>query len=781
MKEISLRQSIFRVILGGIIVTALLILIAVWTSTSKLVNEQISRSLTDAAKEVFPRYLNDRRDLLINSGGVLTADFGYKQAVATGDVPTIESALANHGNRIQSDFMLLTDLTGKVITSQPSTLDKGSAFLTEPQLANLTKQRHAQRFVTIDSRLYQLIIFPVRAPRNIAYTGIGFSLGDSFLTELVPIVQADIILFQQGESSESKEVLHASINTKIAQMLISSGNESLNWRHLFSQGDKHYAVRELQLEEVQLKDLADSGVKVTLAYDLSDYYQSLKTLLTFVFGISALAIVILSVVGLLLSRRVSQPLDQLVVAVDKVAEGNYDLDIDVSGRVTEICHLTHAFDTMKDNIKSREERITFQAQHDMLTGLYNRNHIEQIISRRLQGNAELQIIGINIIGFRTINDLYGYANGDKCLRTLADRLSRWGGEAARLSGGEILWLADKQNTEMQLDTLRHILEQSVEIDDIAIPIKVVLAEIRCPQDARTAEEVFRKLNIVVDEAQNANQWLMRYNEEFENRYLRRLSIITELKQALMNDQSELSMVYQPKINLKTKQIMGFEALMRWNSSVLGFVPPDEFIGVAEHAGLIEHVTLFVVQRTLNDLLDIRRAGYSVNAAINLSSHDIQNKGLLEKIQDLLQASKLSSKDVSFEITESDLVEDPELAISNLNHLRSMGFALAIDDFGTGYSSLAYLKNLPVETIKIDKSFVLNLPKDKDDQQIVKTVLNLASLFELSVVAEGIEDEATLDMLTQWGCDYAQGYFISRPLALEQFVEWLHSTPYCREA
>ncbi|MEC7633274.1 MAG: EAL domain-containing protein, partial [Pseudomonadota bacterium] len=252
---------------------------------------------------------------------------------------------------------------------------------------------------------------------------------------------------------------------------------------------------------------------------------------------------------------------------------------------------------------------------------------------------------------------------------------------------------------------------------------------------------------------------------------------TELKRALASQQNELSMVYQPKIDLQTMKVCSMEALIRWNNSVLGFVPPDEFITIAEQAGLIEQVTTWVMKQTISDLAYFRGMGYGFTVAMNLSTQDIQNKVLLGKLVSLLTQEGLSPEALELEITESDLVADASLAIENLNELTARGFHFAIDDFGTGYSTLAYLKNLPVKTIKIDKSFILSLASDENDQQIVHTVLSLANVFNLKVVAEGVEDVASLEILKDWGCDIVQGYYISRPLSRSDLEDWLQNTPF----
>ena len=539
-----------------------------------------------------------------------------------------------------------------------------------------------------------------------------------------------------------------------------------------AQNESLYEVRELQLPGID-----HIPIKIRIALDVSEQYLSVLDLQTVVIVI-ALGIIVLSLaISMVLAKRVSRPVKQLVLVVNEIADGHYQQPVEPDDRVSEIGELARAFNTMQARIRSREDHILFQAQHDMLSGLYNRHYIEEKLNDRLDSGETLQILGINIMGIRTINDLYGYTTGDYCIKTMAQRTLSWPGMAARLAGGDFLFVPDSPLKESDIDAFRRQLELPIEFNDLIIPMRVFFAHLNCPSDGDTTEEVFRKINILSDESKQHDHWLIAFREEMETKYLRRLTIITELKKVLTDNQSELSMVYQPKINLQTNNVCSVEALIRWNSASLGFVPPDEFIGIAEQAGLIERVTAWVLDRTLDDLADFRNQGYVFSMAINLSTRDIQRPEMMQSLAEKITRKGLTPADVELEITESDLVEDTAVAISNLNQYQAMGFHFAIDDFGTGYSSLAYLKMLPVQTIKIDKSFVLKLASDESDQQIVRTVLNLASVFKLSVVAEGVEDELSLNILKEGGCDIAQGYFISRPLSAQALSEWLASTAF----
>ena len=217
-----------------------------------------------------------------------------------------------------------------------------------------------------------------------------------------------------------------------------------------------------------------------------------------------------------------------------------------------------------------------------------------------------------------------------------------------------------------------------------------------------------------------------------------------------------------------------EALIRWNNARLGFVSPEDFIAIAEQAGFIEKITAWVINTAIADAARFRDANISVSVAVNLSAKDIMDPALLPNVLRLLEAKNLDTESLSFEITEGDLVKDHEKAVIHLQAFRDVGFEIAIDDFGTGYSSMAYLQNLPVSTLKVDKSFVLKLHEQDGDQKIVKTVISLAHSFNMNVVAEGVETIEALMLLADWGCELAQGYYICKPTSADNFITWHHN-------
>ena len=768
---VTLRQSLFQILFIGIFITASMILGNVWTVTSKTAFNQVTKNI-ELANSVLEQLLQDRSEQLLNSARVLTDDFGFKQAVATGDIPTIQSALQNHGQRIESDFMMLTDLSGKVLESQPGYFARGSEFPYPGIINTVLEDGGSENAIIVDGSLYQIIMLPVYAPNPIAIAGIGFMDGDAFLKQVKKIIQADIIVSSKRSVNGSHVVLHSSLPYIQAQRVINADQKTMSWFDVTFSRDTPHLTRD-----IKLPDTLSNEVSITLAVDVSTHFDNFTQLQFSILGISLLAIAGSMLLSMFMASRVNKPVASLVTAANHLADGNYEQCVQTSGHLQEINELSDAFVRMKDSIQSREQRILMQSRLDMLTRLYNRSYMEELIQQRLDAGESLQVIGINIRDFRTINDLYGYSNGDTCIISIAERIKRWRGTAARLSGGELVWFANEPLTDEQLETFHTILEQPVATQQLVMPIKLVFTVVNCPADADNAQDLFRRMNILLDEAEMGANWLLQFSSEIEQRYLRRLSIITELKEVLQSEQDELSLVYQPKISLKTRQVNGLEALIRWNSQRLGFIPPDEFIEIAEQAGFIEQVTDWVLNRVVADILILRAHQIHIKPAVNLSTQDIQNRPLLERLIALLDANELSADNITLEITESDLVADAKIAIANLQFLQDKGFSIAIDDFGTGYSSLAYLKNLPVSAIKIDKAFVINLSTDTEDQQIVHTVLSLSNIFDLEVVAEGVEDANAMEILAEWGCDTAQGYYISRPLPLGGLIDWLASSDY----
>ena len=763
MAQKPLNQSIFRLVVGLVVLTTITIFASVWLATTEQTQSRLKRDLI-IAENVLQRVLQNREDLLYNSAYVLTADFGFKQAVASGDKGTIDSALSNHGQRIKADLMALVSLDGKTVTSAPAVLKMQYPFPYPAVINNVLKKGGDSSLMMLDGKLYQVIMLTIDAPTPIGIALIGFKLDNSILTQLNKMTQLETTLqvfTGQTEVYKISTLPEAAVSTALVNI-----NQQPSWLSITVTKDTPYISKQFTLAD----DLGSQTI-ITLSEDAQKLFADFTSLQFGIVVICVFAILLATLLAALLSKKISQPLTLLAGIAERISVGNYTKDVTVGSNTKEVRLLSEAFTSMQSNIQSREQEIIFQARHDPLTSLYNRLYIETLLDSKFLGKSSFLVVGINICGFRGINDVFGYHNGDLCLKELALRLSQFDGVTARLNGGELLWLPNNEPSEESINSLKSALEVPINTGDVVINVNVAMALIDCPKDANNTEEVFKRLNIVLDEAQITSGLVLNFNSKLEERYTRRLSIITELKNTLERTGDELSLNYQPKLDLKKGRVSHVEALIRWTNPRLGFVSPEDFIAIAEQAGLIEDITSWVINRAIEDAVRFKQANLNVSVAINLSAKDIMNPALLTNVLALLKDKNLDTACLSFEITEGDLVKDHDMAIMHLQAFRDEGFEIAIDDFGTGYSSMAYLQNLPVNTLKVDKSFVLKLHEQDGDQKIVKTVINLAHSFDMNVVAEGVENIQALALLSDWGCELAQGYYICKPTSADKFITW----------
>ena len=760
----TLNYSIFKLVGGLLSLTTCAILIAVWVSTTNHARTQVTQGL-DIGQSIFTQVLASRESRLYNSAEVLTADFGFIQSAASRDKATITSVLYNHGERISADLMALLKLDGSVISSTSNNLDSSDFFLGKELIETAISDGGAVSILEIGKKLYQVIMLTVDAPVPIAIAVVGFEINKALIEELATITKLHITI--ESRSANGEKLAISSLPDSELDNVYKSVSQELDIPRLpFARDNRFFSKRFL------ISELTDRQVWIILSEDLNELFAEFNLLQLEITFITVLSIAMALLMGAIFAKNLTQPLTDLAAMAQRIARGDYHEGINTQDNTQEINNLSVAFGVMQDNVRHREEKIQFQASHDLLTNLYNRFQITEIIKERMLEKKPFQVFGLNILGFRGINDTFGYHVGDSCLQSLATRFLKLGGQVARLSGGELLWLPEQPIDETKLLALRRQLEQPLEVENTVLNIRFSIGLVRYPNDTEDTQTLFRRLSIAVDHAQQQENLYQAYRQDLEESYLYRLEVLRELKQALNSSQSELAIFYQPKLSLHTGQVSKAEALMRWNSKRLGFVSPELFIPIAEQAGFINQITDWVIDRVIHDSCNWQKIGINLQVAINISVHDAANINLLPRIIQRLEHAGLDKNMLAFEITESDLMKEPEKSIEHLQAFRRNGFNLAIDDFGTGYSSLAYLKNMPVSELKIDKSFILKLDQQIDDQSIVQTIITLARSFNLEIVAEGVENENALRLLDTWGCDWIQGYFISKPMANDQIQNWL---------
>jgi diguanylate cyclase (GGDEF)-like protein len=432
---------------------------------------------------------------------------------------------------------------------------------------------------------------------------------------------------------------------------------------------------------------------------------------------------------------------------------------------------------MRVDIAARQEEIRRLAYQDRLTGLPNRENFRATVQRAIgQGaGSELAVITLDLDRFKHVNDVLGYAFGDQLLQTVAGKLAAaldgTQGMLARLGGNEFaLLLAPATPTQAAQFAARLIrtLEQPLAMGEQTVDLSAGVGIACWPADAGDVDTLLSRSEIAMYVAKRKLEGPLRYDPAYDSASTQNLSLLTELRRAV--DQGELRLYLQPKVGLTDGITRAAEALVRWDHPQRGLVPPVQFIPFAEQTGYIRQLTLWMFEEAAR--LRATPAAAGLRISVNLSTRDLLDLELNTRLEAILHMHGVPASAFCLEITESAIMDDPQRAEAMLNRLSEQGFKLSIDDFGTGYSSLAYLKRLPVDELKIDKSFVMGMETDPDDAIIVRSTIDLAHNLGLSVVAEGVENAAIMEQLRVLGCDEAQGYHLSRPMPAPAFMEWL---------
>lgn len=746
------------------------VLIAVWLSTDTHVKDQIRTDL-EVGSRVLERLLESREQQLINSVEVLTADFGFKQAVATGDSPTIRSALKNHGQRINADLMALLTLEGKVQATTSQALQATQDFPYPALVTNALNEGGTATIIQLGGALYQIILLPVRAPIPIGIAVTGFRINTSLANELKQLTHLDISFVSHPDNKENPVTL-STLPTFDYRKADAPPAKSLGLRIPFTDS------QQLATQALLLAQQGNAEVKVYLTASIDEIFAEFDVLQLEIVLITFAALSLALISGVIFARNLTRPLLSLAQSAQRIAKGDYKTSLDTGESTQEITDLSTSFKSMLTSIQEREERITFQATHDPLTGSLNR---QQLLHRFREFTSEraschLSLVCLNIKDFRNINDTFGYGVGDACLIEIHHRLEEENNGTlifARVGADEFIAILKNNGTpEHSVNKLQAVLETPYNIEGLDVNLAFAYGVAVYPTDDQTPDNIIQKASVALDVARRDHSTIEYYSPGLEERRKKQLCLMNDLKTALIEDDGQLSMHFQPKLCLKTNEIRRFEALIRWTHPKEGFVSPEMFIPLAEQAGLIERLTDWVVASVIRQLNQWKTQGFELQIAVNLSARDLSRQHLLDMIHSMLSEFELSPHSIAFEITESDVMDDPKQAIELLKKFRTCGFDLAIDDFGTGYSSLSQLKNMPVTDLKIDKSFVMELNQRQDDQIIVRSTLDLAHNFDLEVIAEGVENEESLRLLQQWGCDWAQGYYISRPMPAGQVMDWL---------
>ena len=430
--------------------------------------------------------------------------------------------------------------------------------------------------------------------------------------------------------------------------------------------------------------------------------------------------------------------------------------------------------------KRAEERVHYLANYDVLTGLPNRflmqDRLTQVIAQAHRNRLRVALMHIDLDRFKVVNETLGRYVGDALLKQAAERVRKATHETdtvARVGGDEFTIVFPNVTSLQALSAAAEVI-----LDELARPFPsdgqelFVSASVGLslyPDDAGSVDELIKHADAAMSSAKHLGRNNFQFytagmNQEVQDRMLIEAGLRTAIQR------NELSLVYQPKIDLATRRIFGAEALLRWKHPKLGMIPPSRFVPVAEEAGLVGQIGEWVLYTACRQIREWQDAGYCLQVAVNVSARQFQEYDVAELVMDIMRDTGALAKNLEIELTESAVMNDAESSIVSLERLAALGVQIAIDDFGTGYSSLSYLKRLPLDLLKIDQSFVRDISSDPNDAAIVRAIITLARSLGIKVIAEGVENEAQLAFLNAYGCQYAQGYLFGRPLTAPQLVK-----------
>lgn len=782
----TLSRSLIARLVGISLLLLLLVQMAgfalVRNSIDRNARSQIAHTL-DTDENVWRRLLEQNAERLRQGATLLTADYGFRTAVGSGDQHTIQSALENHGQRMGAAVVALLDtqLQVRSVSSDKGlgTFDQALAQV----LPTLSASEQSSQISTVHGLPYQFVLVPMRAPVLVGWVLMGFPINQPLADEMQQLLAVQVALRVHGTDGQ----WGVPVSTLSAPALAALRKHSSEAVTELAHGHDTLLVRSMALGQEgpeQAQALLLRSVDAVVAP-----YRQLQWLLA---AITLTGLVLFALGHGLMARWVTTPLRSLVLGTQRISRGEYDMPVEHTERRDEIGLLARSFDRMRIDIAEQQAEIRHLAYWDRLTGLPNRERFRNTVLAAISAHADyspevtsLAVITLDLDRFKHVNDVLGHAFGDKLLQAVAKRLREQimahGDMVARMGGNEFALLLRRTDSHAAMVVACNItqsFERPLAFGDQMVDLSAGIGIACWPQDASDVDTLLNRSEIAMYAAKRKLNGPQLYDPIMDSSSAQTLSLLTELRRAI--ERNELRLYLQPKVPLQGKPGLAVEALVRWQHPQRGLVPPMDFIPFAEQTGFVRQLTLWMFEESARLLADPRTQGMGLRISVNLSTRDLLDPELCERLQAMLVRHGVLPQGFCLEITESAIMDDPQRAEAMLNRLSQHGFKLSIDDFGTGYSSLGYLKRLPVDELKIDKSFVMGMEHDHDDEMIVRSTIDLAHNLGLTVVAEGVENAAILERLRALSCDEAQGYHVSRPVPVDAFLSWHAQRAWAQE-
>ncbi|WP_122558600.1 bifunctional diguanylate cyclase/phosphodiesterase [Pseudomonas viridiflava] len=772
--KVSFQARIAGVLIALLLIVVCAVYFAVKVATGDAVRTQAQAQL-EVGSRVFERLIDLRGKRLRDAVQLLSADFGFRDAVASSDSSTIRSVLLNHGKRINASDMFLLGMDGVVIASTVPDVPEGSKFVYDQALRTAKRSGQSVLIVPGGGTPHLLVESTVLAPLPIGRVVMGFTIDSDIAEELHSLsgLEVSFLTIEDGKAgnliSTQPEALHPGL---IELMRSSSGGQM----RVTEQSNLNFLSQTLMLANTG--NSGDGQVLALLQSPLDKALQAFAPLDEKIFWISMAALLASLLGTLALARSVSLPVRALAIAAKRIGDGDYETPVNMA-RTDELGMLANAINAMQHGIAVREGQLAHNALHDNLTGLPNRALVMERLGSAIAAERPVALLYLSIENLSAINESSGAEGVEQLLLQVGQRLQstlRAGDTVARLSANEFLLLLDQTTSDGAVatgDALQRLFSEPQRIDNHDIALECCIGITVYPENGNSAQELVNRAAIARKDAAFLPGRLQIYQDGRDLAHQRQISLIRDLRKAPQN--GELMLHYQPKLDIRQGTVRQAEALLRWAHPQFGNVSPAEFIVLAERTGSIHLLTNWVIEEAMRQLAEWRKRGLMLQVSVNISADDLLGDDLAGFVVGLLKQYGVPAEQLVFEITESAIMSQPEKALVVLHKLRDCGISLSIDDFGTGYSSLAHLKRLPVQELKIDQSFVRDLDETSEDAVIVRSTIEMSHNLGLKVVAEGVEYQHSLDLLRRWHCDTAQGYLISRPLTAAAFETWIVKT------
>ncbi|MFG6457535.1 putative bifunctional diguanylate cyclase/phosphodiesterase [Roseateles sp. BYS96W] len=764
-----LEGRIAGLFLGLLLIVQALSFSAIRASITHDADESLAAEL-HTGERVLQRLLEQRAGKLRDAAELLAKDYGFRTTIGLslteqGTAETIRDALANQGERVGASVVAYFDDQQRLVTA---TRDGAAAF--GGALRQLVGARDGGMLAVQGGQAYQLVAVQVRTPAPVGWVLMGFALDQTVLDDLKALSELEGVALLQAPG-QAWQGMVSTLGPQAAGALASQLTAAAPGDGVLALAGERMRARFVPLLQGEQR----LGVLLLRSLDaaLAPYRQLQVVLL----ALTLLSVAVFALFSVLLARGIGGPIAALSGAARRLEGGDYDTPVPSSSRLAEVHELALALESMREGIRRREMLVNHLAYVDPLTLLPNRARFAELLQHHLtQGHTTGAVLMLDLDRFKHVNDVLGHDIGDRLLQSVAGRLQALCEPAhsvlARLSGDEFAILLTHTDAMLASETALTILkdfENPLQLGNETVDLSAGIGIALFPEHGNEVNLLLGRAELAMYAAKARQCGSLIYHAQLDAGSQESLSLLSEMRRAVEND--ELRLFLQPKIDLQTGRVIGAEALVRWQHPTRGLVPPMQFIPFAEQTGFIRMLSAWVLSGAARFARDALDAGLNLRLSVNLSTRDLMDQDLPAKIEALITPRNVPASALCLEITESAIMDDPERALSTLEHLHAMGFKLSIDDFGTGYSSLAYLKRLPVDELKIDRSFVMAMERDLDDARIVRSTIELAHNLGLTVVAEGLETAKAWALLAQLGCDEGQGYFIGKPMPQEDFIAW----------